>query len=523
MYLDYFGLDKFPFRITPDPSMFFHGSAQGPGVVLDALVYAIESGEGMIKVVGEVGSGKTMLCRMLETRLPASIEIVYLANPSLPAEEIVHAVAFELKLETDTRGEKLAVMHKLQDYLLRKHAAGGAVVVFVEEAQCMTIDALEELRLLSNLETHQHKLMQIVLFGQPELEKNLRAKSIRQLRERITHSFYLSPLSASDIGEYLQFRMQAAGSPYPRVFSTKAEKLLSKVSAGLTRRINILADKSLMAAFASMSGTEQKNARQVQPRVEGKHVMMAVKDSGYQHRSWLPLTLTAAAATAVVVLVLNFWDAQLSSRWTDLRLAALGLIQAEDLGIDVAANDEQAVAQPQPQPQPQPAEPESPRQTPPAQLELSPEPLPETAQPEASPGTVLAAEADPVVGETVGVASDTPDTIESLLDAWITAWESRTTTAYLEFYAPDYRANYQTSAEWRAARRATIESASYISIDYEDVEILAVDSGQAIVEFAMYYYSSGYADRALKQITVRAGPDDTWRIVGERNLAVQRL
>ena len=115
MYLDYFSLKRHPFRITPDPSLFFHGGSHGRGVVLDALVYGITTGEGILKVVGEVGSGKTMLCRMLEERLPPTVEIVYLANPNLSARDIVYAIAFELKLPVDSNTDRLVVMQKLQD------------------------------------------------------------------------------------------------------------------------------------------------------------------------------------------------------------------------------------------------------------------------------------------------------------------------------------------------------------------------------------------------------------------------
>ncbi len=194
MYLDYFALQRHPFRITPDTSLFFSGGSEGRGVVLDAMLYAIESGEGILKVVGEVGSGKTMLCRMLEEQLPETTEVVYIANPNLAPDEILYAVAFELRLLVRRDTSKLLVMQQLQNYLLRQHAANRKVLVIVEEAQGMPVETLEEIRLFSNLETHRDKLMQIVLFGQPELDKNLSARHIRQLRERITHSFYLRPL-----------------------------------------------------------------------------------------------------------------------------------------------------------------------------------------------------------------------------------------------------------------------------------------------------------------------------------------
>ena len=286
--------------------MFFPGGTNGPGVVLNALVYAVTSGEGIVKVVGEVGSGKTMLCRMLEERLPDSVEIVYLANPSLSARDIIYAIAFELDLDVDASTERLLVMHKLQDYLVKKHSEGGSVVVFIEEAQGMPIETLEEIRLLSNLETHRHKLMQIILFGQPELDKNLQGKSIRQLRERITHSFYLEPMTLEQISDYLHYRMQAAGCPWPKVFTAKAEKLLSKASEGLTRRANILADKSLMAAYASSSIQPGHQYGAVQQKILPVHVKAAIRDSGYGKRHLVPWA-GVFSSIGIVALVVVFY------------------------------------------------------------------------------------------------------------------------------------------------------------------------------------------------------------------------
>lgn len=313
MYLDYFSLKRHPFRITPDPSLFFHGGAHGRGVVLDALVYGITTGEGILKVVGEVGSGKTMLCRMLEERLPPTVEIVYLANPNLSARDIIYAVAFELKLPVDASTDRLVVMQKLQEYLLTRHAAGANVVVFIEEAQSMPLETLEEVRLLSNLETHRHKLMQIVLFGQPELDRKLENKAIRQLRERITHSFNLLPLNEQEIREYLHFRLQAAGCPWPQLFSPKAEKLLAKASAGLSRRINILADKALLAAYADPSSRPDRrnSAGEILPMILPKHVMIAINDSGYiNENSPLKRALVYGGAIAAVLVAgigIGYW------------------------------------------------------------------------------------------------------------------------------------------------------------------------------------------------------------------------
>ena len=303
MYLDYFSLDRHPFRITPDPSLFFPGGQDGRGVILNALIYGITSGEGILKVVGEVGSGKTMLCRMLEEKLPQSVEIVYIANPSLSAREILYAIAIELKLDVTAATERLKVMHLLQNYLLNRHSQGGTVVVFIEEAQSMPLETLEEIRLLSNLETHQHKLMQIVLFGQPELDKILAQKNIRQLRERITHSFRLEPLTTQATGDYLRYRLKAAGCPREHLFSPRAETMIARASSGLTRRINILADKSLLAAYAD-SPSRQPPQDSDEPLVQPRHVKAAIRDSDYRTAGVNPWLLGGLGATAVVVVVI---------------------------------------------------------------------------------------------------------------------------------------------------------------------------------------------------------------------------
>jgi type II secretory pathway predicted ATPase ExeA/septal ring-binding cell division protein DamX len=297
MYYEFFGLHEPPFRITPDTRLFFPGGSRG--AILDAIVYAITSGEGIVKVVGEVGSGKTMLCRMLEVKLPDTVEVVYLANPSLSPENILHAIAFEMKLPVSADAGRLEVMHALHARLLDKHAENRQVVVFVEEAQRMPIETLEEIRLLSNLETEREKLLQIVLFGQPELERNLRPAHIRQLKERITHSFLLPRLEAAEIREYLDFRMRSAGYRGPSLFSVPAVRRIARASQGLIRRINILADKALLAAYAG--GSHEVTAREVRT---------AVRDSefGRPRLAWdwrrgAGFTAGALAASAVALVL----------------------------------------------------------------------------------------------------------------------------------------------------------------------------------------------------------------------------
>ncbi len=268
MYREHFGLTRPPFKITPDTSLFFEGNQRG--AALDALLYAIHSGEGIIKVVGEVGSGKTMLCRMLEVRLSNDVDVIYIANPSLSPDNILHVIAHELNLEVNNEMSKVDVMQRIQAHLLSKHANNRQVVLFVEEAQSMPIETLEEIRLLSNLETDQNKLLQMVLFGQPELDEKLSQAQIRQLKERITHSFNLSPFPPDDILKYLNFRLRAVGYKGPDIFNKKTAGVVKKYSNGLTRRINILADKSMLAAFSEGSHT-----------VTSSHVKSAAKDSEF--------------------------------------------------------------------------------------------------------------------------------------------------------------------------------------------------------------------------------------------------
>jgi MSHA biogenesis protein MshM len=250
LYLEHFGLSEPPFRITPHTDFFFDGADRG--ATLEALIYAILHDEGIVKVSGEVGSGKTMLCRVLMERLPAHVETIYLATPSLARDEILHAIADELDLKLPD-GRITVVLRELQEQLIRLYAAGRRVVVLIDEAHVMPDDTLEQVRLLANLESNRHKMLQIVLFGQPELDATVAKPTLRQLRDRITNSFRMRPLSETEVAKYVAFRMRAAGYRGPEVFSARAIKLIGRASSGLTRRINILADKALLASFTGNS------------------------------------------------------------------------------------------------------------------------------------------------------------------------------------------------------------------------------------------------------------------------------
>ena len=267
LYLEHFGLIEPPFRITPHPDFFFDGADRG--ATLEGLLYAILHDEGIVKVSGEIGSGKTTLCRVLMERLPAEVETVFLANPSYSRTEILHAIAEELGRPA-TSDPAASALRDLQGKLIELYGAGRRVVVMIDEAHAMPEETLEQVRLLSNLETSRHKLLQIVLFGQPELDEALAKTSMRQLKDRITHSFRTRPLAVDEVAKYVSFRMRAAGYKGPEVFSAAAIAAIARASSGLTRRINVLCDKSLLAAFAA-------NAHAVTPR----QVRAAVADSDF--------------------------------------------------------------------------------------------------------------------------------------------------------------------------------------------------------------------------------------------------
>jgi len=263
LYLDHFSLKTDPFRITPDTEFFFSGGQRGD--ILEGLVVASMHDEGIVCVVGEIGMGKTMLSRMLLDRLrqlPA--DTVYLANPVFDRDEILGAIARDL-MPTPPQGNRTQMLAALETVLIERYSQDRRVVVVVDEAHTMPGRTLEEIRLLSNLETSQHKLLKIVLFGQPELDDLINAPQLRQVKDRISHRFELQPLNAAEASAYLMFRLHKAGWQGADLFDAKALALLVQASEGRTRKLNMLADKSMLAAYAE--GVPQVGVEQVRRAV----------------------------------------------------------------------------------------------------------------------------------------------------------------------------------------------------------------------------------------------------------------
>ncbi|MEC5396548.1 ExeA family protein [Uliginosibacterium sp. H1] len=297
IYLEHFGLREPPFRITPQLEYFFSGAQRG--AMLHALQFAVTHDEGIVMVSGEVGTGKTMLARMLLERLDAEARVIYLSNPSLSPEDLLATLALELGVG---KVEALTALRSIEARLVELHAEGRRVVLMVDEAHAMPAATLEQVRLLSNLESPTRKLLQIVLFGQPELDTLLASREMRSLRERITQRFALRPLGQREASEYLRFRLHAAGYRGPDPFSRGALRSISGAAAGLTRRLNILADKALTAAYAD--GTHHIGRKQARLAIRDAGYPPTVFGSGRRH-GWTIAALCAAGLAAAGIWLVN--------------------------------------------------------------------------------------------------------------------------------------------------------------------------------------------------------------------------
>lgn len=246
MYLQHFGLREYPFSLTPDTGYFYAFPRHQE--VLRALVVALMAGEGFIKISGEVGTGKTLLCRKLLGMLNDKWVTAWLPNPQLDAPTLRRAVAEELGIDTVGLDEH-QLYKRLTEQLISLHAEGRRVVLVVDEAQGLGEEGLEALRLMTNLETEKSKLLQVVLFGQPELDDILSRPSIRQLRQRVTFSHRLTPLDADSVGDYVMHRLRKAGYNGPALLDRPAARVMAQGSRGIPRLVNILTHKSLMSAY----------------------------------------------------------------------------------------------------------------------------------------------------------------------------------------------------------------------------------------------------------------------------------
>ncbi len=268
MYYDYFGFDRAPFSLTPDTEFFFpypdHDAA------LLTTLAALQMGEGIIKVTGEVGSGKSLVCRKLLNNMPDDFVSAYLPNPNLDPKQLLRTIADELYIKHSAKSTPYQLVKAITFSLVEKAKKKKHVVMVIDEAQAMPLQTLETLRLLTNLETEQRKLLQIVLFAQPELDRKLELPQIRQLAQRITFSSVIKPMKPThtNVQAYLNHRLRTAGYQRGDLFSPDAIKRLAKASHGTPRILNILASKALLVAYGQRAS-----------KVTSEHVKASIKDS----------------------------------------------------------------------------------------------------------------------------------------------------------------------------------------------------------------------------------------------------
>jgi type II secretory pathway predicted ATPase ExeA len=358
LYLTHFGLNKPPFKITPDLDFFFSGGRRGD--ILSALLHVAKHEEGIITVVAEVGSGKTLLSRLMISQLGPQVSTVYLPNPCFSRDEIFSAIGRDLGL-TDLPATTEARLSTLQQELLQRHAQGQRVLLVVDEAHAMPPESLEEIRLLSNLETASHKLLNIMLFGQPELDVLLTDPRLRQVRDRVIHRFELLPLPQAEACAYIDHRLRAAGWKGGVLFSAAALKLLVKAAAGRARRINLLADKALLGAYA-------EGARMVDlPHVKGALGELHA-DQPSAPGSARPVAggwwkwATGSVALALVMTVSAVWFIEQSRHGStaeaNRRMVPKALVQKEPtLSAEAVRAPEEPVVAVSPPPPPSPSPP----------------------------------------------------------------------------------------------------------------------------------------------------------------------
>ena len=331
MYTSFFGLNEKPFSITPDPRYLFLSERHGEA--LAHLVYGVTESGGFIQLTGEVGTGKTTLVRsLLLNRMPENADVAVVLNPQLSVVEFLATICEELHIEVaHNRGSVKALTDALNRHLLKAHAAGRRTILVVDEAQNLAPAVLEQVRLLTNLETAKQKLLQIILIGQPELRELLARTDLRQLAQRITARYHLEPLSREESARYIEHRLKVAGA-VGEVFTTGAKKEVFRLSQGVPRLINVICDRALLGAYAKE--TRPVNARLVR--------QAAAEVKGELERSpWVRRTAIAAGIAGAAVIATSAW-------WVmERELPAQNVAAAEEPPAITAPAQE---AEPEPEP-----------------------------------------------------------------------------------------------------------------------------------------------------------------------------
>jgi general secretion pathway protein A len=250
VYLEFYGLSQAPFDITPNPRFLFHSSKHREA--FNHLLYGIRERKGFVQLTGEVGAGKTTLCRALLEQLDSNYSTALILNPVLNPDEMMKAIALEFGLDVKGK-DRLETVSAIAEFLLNQIEAGRETVLIIDEAQNLTEELLEQVRLLSNIEMDDRKLLQIVLLGQPELRDRLNSPRLKQLRQRITVRFHLAPLTRVEVAQYIRHRLQVSGGQANPAFTLPAVWRIFNYSGGIPRLVNAVCDKALLASFVKRS------------------------------------------------------------------------------------------------------------------------------------------------------------------------------------------------------------------------------------------------------------------------------
>lgn len=301
MYLDYFGFKEFPFSIAPDPRFLFLSERHKEA--LAHLLYGVQGQGGFILLTGEVGTGKTTVCRSFLEQVPECTDVAYIVNPKLSARELLGAICDDLDITNNQKSRIYSIKHytdAINHYLLNAHSQGRHTVLIIDEAQNLSVEVLEQIRLLTNLETSEKKLLQIILLGQPELKALVGKVELRQLAQRITARYHLDSLDKQELAAYIKFRLQVAGRSAP-LFSPSALNTVYRLSRGVPRLINLICDRALLATYAN----EELNVTPKIVRSAAKEAMGAI-NTGHRNEvpGWLTKGLTVGIAAAFVALFL---------------------------------------------------------------------------------------------------------------------------------------------------------------------------------------------------------------------------
>lgn len=298
MYTSFFGLNEKPFTITPDPRYLYMSERHGEG--LAHLVYGVTESGGFIQLTGEIGTGKTTLVRTLLGQIPAEVDIALILNPQLTAVEFLTAICEELGIPLpEEKDSAKALVDALNRHLLDAHARGRRTILLIDEAQNLDDDVLEQLRLLTNLETAKQKLLQIILIAQPELRQKLSQDNLRQLSQRVTGRYHLEPLSREEADKYIDHRLRVAGA-LTEIFDSRARREVFRLSGGVPRVMNVICDRALLGAYSRESRTVNKRlVRRAASEVSGAPLPPAFLKYAVPVISVIGLMLIGAAIWAM--------------------------------------------------------------------------------------------------------------------------------------------------------------------------------------------------------------------------------